>query len=268
MLTLFGKSVIISTNSDLYNIPHARGVFRQPSVATQPGVDIAAQPRFYFPSQPGLDVQKLTDFEKNFGSVNELDGCYHIYLDVGSNVGIQVRKLFEPKLYPNANILSVFESYFGPADDNGNREETVCAIGFEPNARHTPALLDVEQAHKACGWRSHFYTETAAAHDYGTIEFFSDNDMTHREWGGSIVAKSGGKATGTAKKMRLADYVIERILTRNIPESVSTRKPSILMKMDIEGSELEVLTDMIVSGALQVKTELVRQFVKLVELVK
>jgi hypothetical protein len=242
MVTLLGRSVVISPNSDLNQIPHANGLFRQPSIATQ----------------PGFDIQRLTDFEKNFGTVNELDGCYHIYLDVGSNVGIQVRKLFEPKLYPNANVLSVFETYFGPADDNGNRQETVCAVGFEPNARHTPALQDIEQAHTACGWRSHFYTETAAAHDYGTIDFFSDNDMRHREWGGSIVAKSGGKATSTAKKMRLADYVLERIATRDIPESASTRKPAVLMKMDIEGSELEVLTDMIVSGALQVKMELVK----------
>jgi hypothetical protein len=133
MLTLFGRIVIISSNTDLNQIPHSIGLFRQPSIA---------------PSQSRLETQKLTDFEKNFGTVNELDGCYHVYLDVGSNVGIQVRKLFEQKLYPNAKILAVFESYFGPADDKGNRQETVCAVGFEPNARHTPALQDVEQAHK------------------------------------------------------------------------------------------------------------------------
>jgi hypothetical protein len=58
---------------------------------------------------------------------------------------------------------------------------------------------------------------------------------------------------GTAKKMRLSDYILERILTRSVPEAVSSRSPSVLMKVDIEGSELEVLTDMIVSGALQVE---------------
>ena len=58
---------------------------------------------------------------------------------------------------------------------------------------------------------------------------------------------------GTAKKMRLSDYILERIVTRSVPEAVSSRSPSVLMKVDIEGSELEVLTDMIVSGALQVE---------------
>lgn len=28
---------------------------------------------------------------------NELDGCYHVYLDIGTNVGIQIRKLYEPR---------------------------------------------------------------------------------------------------------------------------------------------------------------------------
>ena len=52
--------------------------------------------------------------------------------------------------------------------------------------------------------------------------------------------------------MRLSDYILERVMTRSVPEVVSSQSPSVLMKLDIEGSELEVLTDMIVSGALQV----------------
>ena len=42
-----------------------------------------------------------------------LDGCYHVYLDVGSNLGIQVRKLFEPSLYPKAKINRYFNILFG-----------------------------------------------------------------------------------------------------------------------------------------------------------
>jgi len=38
---------------------------------------------------------------------NNLDGCYHIYLDVGTNIGIQVRKLFEPR-YPPPKKKSEF----------------------------------------------------------------------------------------------------------------------------------------------------------------
>ena len=40
-------------------------------------------------------------------------GCQHIYLDVGSNTGIQVRKLFQPELYPKGLINPYFDKYFG-----------------------------------------------------------------------------------------------------------------------------------------------------------
>jgi hypothetical protein len=113
--------------------------------------------------------QHQTDFERNFGKENILDGCYHVYLDVGSNIGIQVRKLFEPELYPRSLTLPLYDAYFGPSDENRNK--LVCAVGFEPNPRHTSHLRHIEEAHSACGWRSYFYTETAG------INF--DNNVIH-----------------------------------------------------------------------------------------
>jgi hypothetical protein len=91
----------------------------------------------------------------------------------------------------------------------------------------------------------------AAAHEYGTVSFISDNDVDNFEWGGNI-HNLNGTITGSVKKMRLADYVIEKVINRKIPKVNSTQPPSILMKMDIEGSELEVTTDLIVTGAMQV----------------
>ena len=44
---------------------------------------------------------------------NLLDGCRHVYLDVGSNIGVQVRKLYQPELYPGAVVLPVFKEAFG-----------------------------------------------------------------------------------------------------------------------------------------------------------
>ena len=32
------------------------------------------------------------------------DGCYHVFLDVGSNIGMHVRFLLEPHKYPKAKI--------------------------------------------------------------------------------------------------------------------------------------------------------------------
>lgn len=35
------------------------------------------------------------------------DDCANVYIDLGSNVGIQIRKLFEPDLYPGSTTLRV-----------------------------------------------------------------------------------------------------------------------------------------------------------------
>ena len=72
------------------------------------------------------------------GRTNILDGCRFVYLDVGTNIGVQIRKLFEPELYPNASIHEVFNKYFGNIDERTNAG--VCAVGFEPNKNHTTHL--------------------------------------------------------------------------------------------------------------------------------
>lgn len=51
--------------------------------------------------------------------------CTHAYLDVGSNIGVQLRKLYEPRKYRGASVLPIFDAHFG-AD-----RCRVCAIGVE-----------------------------------------------------------------------------------------------------------------------------------------
>ena len=67
-----------------------------------------------------------------------LDGCQHVYLDVGSNIGVQVRKLYQPELFPNASVLEVFDGAFGRMA-NRNLSQ-LCAVGFEPNPKHSTLL--------------------------------------------------------------------------------------------------------------------------------
>ena len=45
---------------------------------------------------------------------NFLDGCRHVFLDMGTNTGVQIRKLYEPHLFPNASVLPIFDKFFGP----------------------------------------------------------------------------------------------------------------------------------------------------------
>ena len=64
-----------------------------------------------------------------------------MYLDVGTNIGIQIRKLYQPKLYKDAQIHPVFEKYFHRKIDNLDASlPYICAVGFEPNPHHEEAL--------------------------------------------------------------------------------------------------------------------------------
>ena len=91
---------------------------------------------------------------------NPLDGCLHVYLDVGSNRGIQVRKLFEPNLFPRSRtFLNLIDKYFGERRNSSQ----VCAVGFEPNPVHEDHLLQTAAAYDKCGWRALFHTRTGVA---------------------------------------------------------------------------------------------------------
>ena len=126
---------------------------------------------------------------QNENKKNILDGCYHLYLDVGSNIGVQIRKLFEPTKYPNANVHSIFTSYFGTPEERKNSFEgrVVCAVGFEPNSHHTQYLKQLESRYNKCGWRVTFMTETAVSDHKGTARFYTDEAYEHMEWGGGIL---------------------------------------------------------------------------------
>ena len=48
--------------------------------------------------------------ERRGGGSRLADGCESVYLDIGAHRGVNLRMLFEPELYPNAEVLPA--SYF------------------------------------------------------------------------------------------------------------------------------------------------------------
>ena len=76
-----------------------------------------------------------------YSNFQTIDGCLHVYLDIGSNLGVQVRKLFQPELYEGAKILQTFNDHFGEVSNRNDSE--ICAVGFEPNPEHTKRLQGI-----------------------------------------------------------------------------------------------------------------------------
>ena len=80
---------------------------------------------------------------------NPLDGCLHVFIDLGSNRGLQIRKLYEPDTFPLAPILPLYEKYFGKPEDRNLQE--VCSVSFEPNSKHAAHLRAMSEGYSSCG---------------------------------------------------------------------------------------------------------------------
>jgi len=209
-----------------------------------------------------------------------LDGCHHVYLDIGTNIGIQIRKLYEPKKYDAAPVHDIFNKYFHRnIEDLNSTLPYICAIGIEPNPNHEQKLKKLNVAYNKCNWNVKVWTQTAASNHEGRGEFISDNNFPMLELGGTIFDRS--KVYGTKldtesmqhfvrgrsvkdnenriegdniQLIRLATFINEEVGQRQLPKNIDEKtlgKPSVVMKLDIEGSEVEVIEDLIMQGSLQ-----------------
>mmetsp|Transcript_37571 Transcript_37571/g.59436 ORF Transcript_37571/g.59436 Transcript_37571/m.59436 type:complete len:289 (-) Transcript_37571:118-984(-) len=166
-----------------------------------------------------------------------VSSCKYIYLDLGSSIGVQIRKLYEPRKYPQATVTPVFDQYFGyegqrrlPATQNG-----MCALGFEPNPMHYSRLEQLEAAYMAKGWHVHFF-KAAVWSSAGSMTFTGvGNDPGHRDWGAKLRVP-----------LSLNNYDVE-VPTVDIAAFVQSLPANSvqLMKMDIEGAEYECVPHMI-----------------------
>lgn len=116
--------------------------------------------------------------------------CEHLYFDFGTNIGIQLRKLYEPKYFPNAPILPYFDKVFGCKTDNATRlRSTVCSIGFEPDHHHLDRLLKLQESYQNAGYPMVIFTGAAVWTTDGNITFYDDNhsESKHNRWGSSLI---------------------------------------------------------------------------------
>lgn len=183
------------------------------------------------------------------------DDCGHVYLDVGSNIGVQVRKLFEPLKYPGAPVLSMFSKHFGSSTLIRNH---VCAFGFEANPAHAPRLAKVQQCYQSKGWRTNFIVpRVVSTIDGRAIEFITTNQSKNTDGGASILRHKWGPGGTRVNRVTSLDFPawLERhIFSRRLPKGFgygdNMTRPVVLMKMDIEGAEYRLLPQLLSHGAL------------------
>eukprot|EP00569_Conticribra_weissflogii_P010753 CAMPEP_0171383662 /NCGR_PEP_ID=MMETSP0879-20121228/36985_1 /TAXON_ID=67004 /ORGANISM="Thalassiosira weissflogii, Strain CCMP1336" /LENGTH=326 /DNA_ID=CAMNT_0011895753 /DNA_START=149 /DNA_END=1126 /DNA_ORIENTATION=+ len=178
------------------------------------------------------------------------DGCFHVFLDVGANIGVHTRFLYEPNLYPNTKTAaSFFNEQFGTSRDNHD----FCAFGFEPNPAHRKRHENLMAHFKAGGLRYH-YIGVAVSDSVGNMTFYHNQDEAKEEWGFSDHVLNKDAVAEVVPKIRLADWIMDEIYDREMPSIVlgdyADKKPKVVMKMDIESQEYAVLPDLMFSGVL------------------
>lgn len=162
--------------------------------------------------------------------ISSIQACQHVYVDFGSNIGVQIRKLFEPEKYEHAPILAYFDNVFGPVE---RRRREVCAFGVEANPVHTEQLRKIEQAYNRRWWRTRFLTGTVVGIRDGVVDFFSDGDTANELWGSSVFDHTHGGRNVTDRELNATRFLLA--LPRGSAES------KVVVKFDIEGSEFLVL---------------------------
>ena len=191
-----------------------------------------------------------------------------------TDIGVQIRKLFEPHKYPKANAThNVYARFFGPANFYGSPSVSagaaaarckVCAIGVEPNPHHRSRLVELQTRYRAAGVGVLIFAAAASDSD-GVTRLAVGNELRKdpfEDLGASAVeswtairrspTKKDPKprellATVTVRKFDLSRIVhaVHKRLTASAP---TTGK--ILMKLDVEGLEFAVIPAMIRSQAM------------------
>lgn len=181
--------------------------------------------------------------------------CKHVYLDMGTNVGIQIRKFFQPLSYPQSIIWPpIWDKYFGKYDVKTNNRTDVCVFGFEPNPKHNEILRRTEKYYQNNGFSVIIFKETAISTTHGNATFIHDftSDAVHQEWGGSIINRGQGNSS-QIKKLSYDVFTLD--ISKFISIEIALRKgqlsnSKIVAKMDIEGAEYSVLPNMLAHGSL------------------
>ena len=204
--------------------------------------------------------------------IHELDSlfrshnCRHLYFDVGTNIGVQIRKLYQPESYAALQhhnrggvwgqrrrramleMMGLMQKAFGPSP-----RCSVCAIGFEPNALHHGAISRTTSALGAVGFGVHVYEAAAALTDGWrnmtinrgaplSAALGDDRNVEARHEPGADGYSWRVVRVRTISFPRLLRHALEH-LDRVHGQTAAARKRGgkVVVKFDLEGSEYELL---------------------------
>lgn len=192
----------------------------------------------------GKKAKSKDEVATTFHHPKWLKDCKRIFLDLGANIGVNVRKMYEPKKYLGDKLEPYFQRHFGgpgwrraPAEKNH-----ICALGFEPNPALMERLGRIEKSYKENGWHVHFYPY-AIWRAEGQMYF---NSTAIRESTADLTAEGGHLNMRADLPNGGAGEGAQPVRTINLASFIDTlpQETVKLVLMDIEGAEYETMAQL------------------------
>jgi len=202
-----------------------------------------------------VGVDRNTDADVKPWRIESATPCSKIFIDLGSNDGESIQAFLHPdgadprhplppRISSGKLIMHVRHLGWNVSD--------FCIYGFEGNPRFTEILGQVEKRESRFARVVQIFKETVVGVHNGEVKLYLDDvNEQHQFWGSSVmrdhesVLRSSGNFTNVIS-VDFADFLEELLLL----ESRKEQKPFVVVKMDIEGSEYEILRHLAVRGLL------------------
>jgi hypothetical protein len=172
------------------------------------------------------------------------NGCRDVYLDLGTNTGVQFHKLYNPDAFPDSIVAPYFDAYYG----DRTKRLAICSFGWEPNPAHASILKHLVTHYTAKGARVQV-TYAAAGRFDGTGIFISDGDLANREWASRVEplppGYDGPRPSEAVDVVDAASWILHHVVGRSGGEG-----GKVVMKLDIEGADEGLLGGLVRNGGL------------------
>lgn len=205
--------------------------------------------RHYPPSMEfPLDLQHFNQFPE-FEIPFNVSACRYLYLDLGTNQGRQLRKLYYG-IARRAKWSKLFAMFFHRSPSWRRRH--VCAIGAEPDPNHTPALVELQADLIRRNISAHILRNPIwVNNDVLTFHSIYDPNNTHDA---STLSSTNYTVYDHVTKERTSDVNVTKMQLRGfrLATLLSQLDPdaTVLMKLDIEGAEHRVIADLVLGGTI------------------
>ena len=168
--------------------------------------------------------------------------CRHIFLDVGANVGLNAHFLYNGSAFPKSlKMVPLMDQMFG------RDRSHVCYRGFEPNMNHIDRHISLRHNFKDKDMM--IYNSPVGISNSSITFYYKNTEMEkkHNDWGFSSQVDPSLHAV---KSVNLTAVNLTQIDFPSWLNALEPKDARILMKLDVEGSEFELLTALLFRGQL------------------